>query len=669
MPWGRGVIGPVRQDVADSASPVGQNGRVPLRIRVALPARRRAAAALAAVAVSAVGLTIALEQNAVAAPPLAEAASAVAAAAPVTTSAGGVSLTVDPAGGLTAGGGSIKVTGSGFKTATGLYVAICHADGKAPASLADCVGGSVPTSNTSNSWGHVTPPGAGNDNSGPVVATWGGGGTFTLQLAYPASNTASDALDCSKVACALYTRGDTGNDQSQDLSVPLVYAAPAPSSTLPVPSSPAAPTTPSSGPVSSAPVVTSTIAGGPTTVQPKIIRSASVRAGGSQEVLFAGFTKGELVTVRLDSTALPAVRADSDGIVKVDFVVPAGTPAGTHLLRVSGRTSRTTGVASFLVTAAPATKPVVSSVAPVSSAPISSAPASAGVLVSSAVIVPPLSSVALSSAPSPVSSAPVPIVGPAAQAPGPRPVWPWYVLGLLVLLLIGVAIVVLQSRRSKLAAEMREKERILAQGAAAEHERALDAIARSNAAAPTAYIAPRPTDQPGGYTGYHPGQHGLLSGRDNPDNPGLLSGQQYRTDATGDLPTTYLPPGAPGAGPGSGTGPGAGAPGRPTGPDSVGPPHGGSAGGPPTGAWTPDFTSGPATAGPSGGGPSNAGPSDGGPGTAQWRPDFGGNDEADGAGADGTGAAGPGADGSRPGPDGDGPGAEPGDDQGGRHSR
>ncbi|MGI8589374.1 MAG: hypothetical protein ACR2M5_00005, partial [Nakamurella sp.] len=45
-----------------------------------------------------------------------------------------------------------------------------------------------------------------------------------------------------------------------------------------------------------------------------------------------------------------------------------------------------------------------------------------------------------------------------------------------------------------------------------------------------------------GYTGFDPGEHGLLSGRDNPDNPGLLSGHGYRQGDTGEPPTTYLPP-------------------------------------------------------------------------------------------------------------------------------
>jgi hypothetical protein len=163
-----------------------------------------------------------------------------------------------------------------------------------------------------------------------------------------------------------------------------------------------------------------------------------------------------------------------------------------------------------------------------------------------------------------------------------------------VLLWIGFAIWMLQRRRNRLAIEQREKESLLAEGAIAEQDRAADAVARANADAPTAYIGPLPADRTGGYTGFDPGEHGLLSGRDNPDNPGLLSGHGYREGEGGDLPTTYLPPG-------SGADPGADQPTRYV-PPSPTPP-----GAPP--------------AAPTG---------DGGPQTSSWRPEFDGDDEGDG---------------------------------------
>ena len=541
-------------------------------------------------------------------------------AAPSTTTSGAASLTVDPASGLSAAGGTIKVSGKGFKTTGGLYVAICHANGKAPASLADCVGGAIPNSNTSTSWAVVTADGSGGTaGSGPVVAKWASGGLFSVSLTLPASDSSSDALDCSQVVCAVYTTPSSGSDPTQNLSVPLTFAAVTTSSSTTPSSTPASSTIASSTVVSSQPIITSTLAGAPTTVEPKTIRSASIRAGGQQEVLFAGFSKNEPVSLTLDSTKLPALRADSDGIVDAKFTVPTKTTPGTHILRAIGQTSNVIGIATFQVTAIPTTsKPATSTVASsavASSTPVSSAPATSEAAAVPTISSAPASSVASSSAAATTLVAPV---TPAAGTGSSKPVWPWYVLGLVILLWIGFAVYMLQRRRSRLATEMREKDRLLAEGAAAEQNRSADAVAAANADAPTAYIGP-PVD--GGYTGYHPGEHGLLSGRDNPDNPGLLSGQRYRPDSTRDLPTTYLgqgvplnPDANPAADPQGGPPTGAWRPDFTSGPPAGSP----EPAGPPTGAWTPDFTSGPSATPPA----SAPDPDDAGPGTAQWRPPF-----------------------------------------------
>ena len=66
----------------------------------------------------------------------------------------------------------------------------------------------------------------------------------------------------------------------------------------------------------------------------------------------------------------PAVKADADGFVKIDFTVPADLPAGTHLMTARGATSQVPGVAAFQVTV-----PVV-----VSSTAVASAAATATVL-------------------------------------------------------------------------------------------------------------------------------------------------------------------------------------------------------------------------------------------------------------------------------------------------
>ena len=608
--------------------------------RYAPSIRRRAAAALAATAVLAVSLLITLDQSAVAAP---AGASAAEAAAPVTTAgtAGQPTLSIDPASGFKPSGGAIKVVGAGFDTKAGLYVAICHVNGSAPPDVkTDCVGGPIPLANTSKAWAHITSSGVA--VPGQVSQNWNAQGGFSVTLTLPASDSSSDALDCSKVVCAVITTpdADTG-ETSQNLSIPITYAA----ATSSTPTTPTTPTTSSTTPTtttspttsspttSSQQIVTSTIAVVGTTVQPKTIGSPSVAAGGKQQVLFAGFAPNETVAVTLysDPIKLPAAKADGDGIVNIEFTVPADLPPGTHLLRAVGQTSKVTGVASFQVTA-----PVAASTSvPRSSTAALSTPATSAPASSAAVLPIPVVSSAVASSSAVPSSRGIAVV--VVQTSGKsRLVWPWYVLGVVVLLWVGLAIFMVQRRRKRLAAENREKERILAEASAAEQQRSAQALAAANSDAPTAYIGPV-SDQPEGYLGYHPGEHGLLSGRDHPDNPGMMSGRGEHPGSTGEQPTTYLPP-APGAG-------------QPT-PDATGPstgPQPTGAGGPPTGAWTPDFATPPAAppagagstapqpsvppadATPGEGGTEGGTPADsGGPGTSQWQPNFDDEDPDDG---------------------------------------
>ncbi len=591
--------------------------------------RRRTAAALAAAAVLAVGLLVALDQSVAAAP--GNVSGQVAPAAPVTTAGtgGAPTLSIDPASGLTSAGATIKAVGSGFDTEAGLYVAICQVHGNAaPNVKTDCVGGPIPAANPTTAWAHITSSGVA--VPGQVSQKWNDKAGFSVDLTLPASDSSSDGLDCSKVVCAVITTPDAGTDKTQMLSIPITYAA----ATTTTPTPPTTPTTPSSTPTTTSSqtttsqvVSTSTIEVVGTTVQPNTIDSASVVAGGQQEVLFAGFAKNEVVSVTLYSApiTLPDARADSDGIVKIDFTVPADLPPGTHLLKAVGKTSKVTGVASFEVTAPVVKSTALSSTVASSSAPASSAPASSAAVAP----LPVVSSVAASSSAAP-SSRLVAVLVRGAPAKS-RLVWPWYVLGVVVLLWVGVAIFMVQRRRKRLAAENREKERILAEASVAEQQRAADALAAANSNAPTAYIGPLPGDQPEGYLGYHPGEHGLLSGRDHPDNPGMMSGRGEHPGSTGEQPTTQLPPAS-----GAHSPPPPGSSARPQGADPA-------AGGPPTGAWTPDFAPPPSpgaagstppqppgqpgdsTAVPPGEGQTD---SSGGPGTSQWRPDF--DDEDDG---------------------------------------
>ncbi len=326
------------------------------------------------------------------------------------------------------------------------------------------------------------------------------------------------------------------SDTSQDLLVPLTYQAVVTPTTTATPTTTSSKTAASSSPTTtSQQAVTSTVAGAGTTVQPKAIGSPSVAAGGRQQVLFAGFAKNEPVAVTLYSEPikLPNTTADADGIVTIVFTVPVTLPPGTHLLTAVGQTSKVTGVATFQVTA-----PVVASASTPSSAPSSTAVTSAPA--SSALVAPlPSASATAASSVAPSSSSTAIIV---VKKSNPRPVWPWYVLAVVLLLWVALAVYLVQRRRKRLVAENREKERILAQAAAAEQQRAADALAVANSDAPTSYIGPPPTAGPDEYLGYHPGEHGLLSGRDHPDNPEMMSGRGEQPSSAAEGPTAGGPP-------------------------------------------------------------------------------------------------------------------------------
>lgn len=535
---------------------------------------RTTAGASALLTVALIAVTVAVTSGAATGP--GHAGAAAFAAAPASTSAGPVALSVDPAGGLDPGSARMTVTGSGYDTGSTLLVAVCSADGKAPAALTECIGGAVPNGNSSKGFGYVTKGGQAAPGGGGVAAKWAADGTYRVDLILPGA--AGSAVDCLHAACSVFA---VLSGAKQGLAVPVTFATPSTPSTVSPPpagsptptASPSSSATPSSSlspspsaspPVSStvpsstvpsSTVASSTVAAStvapstvlPSTVAPKSI-VASVPVGGKQQVLFAGFRPGEPVDVTVFSTplTLPPVTADSDGIVTIDFVVPPDLVPGTHQVQAIGRESRTTGLARFEVTPAP----VVSSSVPPSTPPPTSTPASST----------PETSVTAASSTPVTSTVLSPLAGPTPSAPGPviaapsssRPVWPWVVLGLVVLLVVVsliVGLVTLSRRRAQLAAENAERDRALADAAAQEQQRTVQAASRADADPPTVVLpggppgVRDPTDPPDSYVppGYEPNQHGLLSGQgDEPAPPA-----SDPDPATQILPTEPREPGGP----------------------------------------------------------------------------------------------------------------------------
>lgn len=92
--------------------------------------------------------------------------------------------------------------------------------------------------------------------------------------------------------------------------------------------------------------------------------SAVVTQGGTQTVSASGFASGEVVHAWLHSEPvdLGVVRADPDGNVRIEFVVPTDLEPGAHTIVLIGQLSGHRVEASFRVVAAPVVHPSVTSV-------------------------------------------------------------------------------------------------------------------------------------------------------------------------------------------------------------------------------------------------------------------------------------------------------------------
>ena len=134
------------------------------------------------------------------------------------------------------GGAEVTVSGSGYDTAHGIYVALCALPvGKAPG---PCTSGAANVA----AWISSNPPDYGRDRAVP----YGSGGSFEVKLKLqPVINTATD---CRAVACGITTRADDTNieDRTRDLVIPVTFSQTDPTATA------GASTTPSATPAASA---------------------------------------------------------------------------------------------------------------------------------------------------------------------------------------------------------------------------------------------------------------------------------------------------------------------------------------------------------------------------------------------------------------------------------
>ena len=136
----------------------------------------------------------------------------------------------DPDTSALTAGEHLIVTGSGYDPERGIYVAICAIPADASVKPGPCLGG-VPSGDE-----------AGDENAQQYAPSnwinddWAwklfgarsyddrDAGTFTAYLEVPGPS--DDHVDCSEVACAIYTRNDhtAAADRVQDLFIPIGFA-------------------------------------------------------------------------------------------------------------------------------------------------------------------------------------------------------------------------------------------------------------------------------------------------------------------------------------------------------------------------------------------------------------------------------------------------------------
>ncbi|MGC9539397.1 hypothetical protein [Streptomyces sp. UG1] len=135
----------------------------------------------------------------------------------------GQKLTVSKSSGLSAAGETVTVTGSGYNTEKGVYVAFCvdNGAGKTPT---PCVGGvDMSGESGASAWISSNPPSYGEGLAKPYEGS-GHNGSFSVRLKVRAKDATTDCTK-SGVTCAVITRNDhtRGGDQSQTVRVPVTF--------------------------------------------------------------------------------------------------------------------------------------------------------------------------------------------------------------------------------------------------------------------------------------------------------------------------------------------------------------------------------------------------------------------------------------------------------------
>lgn len=150
-------------------------------------------------------------------------ASPAAAAGTSATGPEGQKLTVSKASGLDPAGETVTVSGTGYNTEKGIYVAFC-VDNGAGRTPTPCVGGvDMSGESGASAWISANPPSYGEGLAKPYGGS-GHQGTFSVRLKVRAKDANTDCTK-SGVTCAVITRNDhtRGGDQSQTVRIPVTF--------------------------------------------------------------------------------------------------------------------------------------------------------------------------------------------------------------------------------------------------------------------------------------------------------------------------------------------------------------------------------------------------------------------------------------------------------------
>lgn len=149
------------------------------------------------------------------------------AAAATASGPDGQQVTAEPSSGLDPNGQQVTVTGSGFDTSKGIYVALCvdNGAGRAPG---PCLGGvDMEGAGGASAWISSNPPAYGEGLAQPFTES-GGRGSFSVTLSVSASDAFTDCLDPAVApgGCVIGSRADhtRGGDRSADVRIPVTFA-------------------------------------------------------------------------------------------------------------------------------------------------------------------------------------------------------------------------------------------------------------------------------------------------------------------------------------------------------------------------------------------------------------------------------------------------------------